>query len=80
MPTPSKYSRDPALLALGAAIRARRSRAKISQEKLAAMAELDRSYLGQVERGENSVALHPLIRIAAALHTTVADLFLEAGL
>lgn len=80
MPTPSKHSRDPALLALGMAIRTRRSKAKISQEKLAAMAELDRSYLGQVERGENSVALHPLIRIATALQTTVAELFFDAGL
>lgn len=80
VPTPSKHSRDPVLLALGSAIRARRSKAKISQETLAAMAELDRSYLGQVERGENSVALHALIRIATALHTTVAELFLEADL
>ncbi len=80
MPTPSKYSRDPVLLALGAAIRKRRLQAKISQEKLAAMAELDRSYLGQVERGENSVAIHPLLRIANALNTTAAQLFNDAEL
>lgn len=80
MPTPSKHSRDPVLLALGTAIRMRRSKAKISQEKLAAMAELDRSYLGQIERGENSVAIHPLIRIANALNTTAAELFTDAGL
>lgn len=80
MPTPSKHSRDPVLLALGAVIRERRSHAKISQEKLAAMAEMDRSYLGQVERGENSVAIHPLLRIANALNTTLAELFTEAGL
>lgn len=58
----------------------RRLRLKLSQEKLAAMAELDRSYLGQVERGENSVALHPLMRIANALETTAAELFADAGL
>ena len=44
VPTPSKYSRDPVLLALGKAIRRKRLEKKISQEKLAALAELDRSY------------------------------------
>jgi transcriptional regulator with XRE-family HTH domain len=53
---------------------------KLSQEMLAALAELDRSYLGQVERGENSIAIHPLIRIAKALNTSVAALFTDAGL
>jgi transcriptional regulator with XRE-family HTH domain len=80
VPTPSKHSRDPVLLALGAAIRKRRLKSNISQEQLAALAELDRSYVGQVERGENSVALHPLIRIANALNTTAAELFANAGL
>ena len=47
---------------------------------LAALAELDRSYLGQVERGENSVAIHPLLRIANALNTTAAQFFSDAGL
>jgi hypothetical protein len=36
VPTPSKHSRDPILLALGAAIRKKRLEKKISQEKLAA--------------------------------------------
>jgi DNA-binding XRE family transcriptional regulator len=80
VPTPSKNSRDPVLLALGAAIRRRRSKVKLSQEKLAGLADLDRSYLGQIERGENSVAIHPLIRIANALNTTLAELFTDAGL
>ena len=80
VPTPSKHSRDPILLALGVAIRKKRLEKKISQEKLAAAAELDRSYLGQVERGENSVALHALLRIATALDTTAAELFTDAGL
>lgn len=80
MPTPSKHSRDPVLIALGTAIRNKRLEKKLSQEKLADLANLDRSYLGQVERGENSVALHPLIRIATALNTTAAELFAAAGL
>lgn len=80
VPTPSKHSRDPVLVALGMAIRNKRLEKKLSQERLADLAELDRSYMGQVERGENSVALHPLIRIARALDTTAAELFADAGL
>jgi transcriptional regulator with XRE-family HTH domain len=48
--------------------------------RMAALADLDRSYLGQIERGENSVAIHPFIRIANALNTTAAELFTDAGL
>lgn len=36
--------------------------------------------MGQIERGENSVAMLPLVSIAEALHTTVAALMEEAGL
>jgi len=80
VPTPSKFSRDPILIALGSAIRLHRKRLKLSQEALAHLAGLDRSYIGQVERGENSIALHPLIRVANALETSVSDLFLDANL
>lgn len=80
VPTPSKHSRNPALLALGTAIRQNRRNFGLSQEDLAEKAGLDRSYLGQVERGENSIALMPLIAVADALQTTVAALMAEAGL
>ena len=79
MPTPSKHSRHPALAALGNSIRAERKKHGLSQEKLAQMADLDRSYLGQVERGENSIAMLPLLRIAEVLETTVARLIDNAG-
>jgi hypothetical protein len=36
--------------------------------------------MGQIERGENSVAMLPLAAIAAALDTTIAALMTEAGL
>lgn len=80
VPTPSKYSRDPILSALGMVTRKRRLAIKLSQEHLAALAELDCSYLGQIERGENSVAIHSLVRIANALNTSAAELFTDAGL
>lgn len=80
VPTPSKHSRSPVLLALGASIRQNRRRSGLTQEQLAEKAGLDRSYLGQIERGENSVALMPLVQIAIVLDTTVAALMAEAGL
>ncbi|MRW85679.1 helix-turn-helix domain-containing protein [Pseudoduganella sp. FT26W] len=80
MPTPSKHSRHPVLTALGAAIRHRRKACKLSQEQLAQAVGMDRSYIGQVERGENSVAILPLAAIASALETTIATLMQEAEL
>ena len=80
MPTPSKHRRDPVLAALGKAIRDHRKLLGLSQEQLANLADLDRSYVGQIERGENSIALHPLIRIATSLNTTAAKLLEDAGL
>jgi transcriptional regulator with XRE-family HTH domain len=80
VPTPSKHPRHPALIALGAAIRKRRQELKLSQEKLAEQAGLDRSYLGQVERGDNSIALLTLLNIANALGMTLESLMSEAQL
>jgi transcriptional regulator with XRE-family HTH domain len=52
----------------------------ISQEKLALLAEVDRSYVGRIERGDNNVALLTLMRLAEALGLTVAKLMQRAGL
>jgi transcriptional regulator with XRE-family HTH domain len=69
-----------ALLALGRAIREVRLAKGISQEKLALIAELDRSYVGRVERGDNNAALLTLVRLAGALDISVAKLMQRAGL
>lgn len=68
------------LVALGDAIRELRQARGISQEKLALIAEVDRSYVGRIERGDNNAALLTLVRLADALGTTVARLMLRAGL
>lgn len=80
MPTPSKFSRNPDLTALGATIRLHRRELGISQEVLAERAGMDRSYVGQVERGENSVSMIGLLAIARVLNVTVATLMTEARL
>jgi transcriptional regulator with XRE-family HTH domain len=59
---------------LGAAIRKHRARAGISQESLAEKADLHPNYFGRVERGEESISLAALRRIAKALGVRVRDL------
>jgi transcriptional regulator with XRE-family HTH domain len=44
-----------------------RHEAGISQEDLAYAADLDRSYVGQVERGERNISLDNIYRLAKAL-------------
>jgi transcriptional regulator with XRE-family HTH domain len=44
------------------------------------LAEVDRSYVGRVERGDNNVALLTLIRLADALELTLVEVMSEAKL
>jgi ribosome-binding protein aMBF1 (putative translation factor) len=80
VPNLSKQRQDPALVSLGGAIRRIRLERGISQEALALLAEVDRSYVGRVERGDNNVAVLTLVKLASALQITVTKLMKEAGL
>jgi transcriptional regulator with XRE-family HTH domain len=75
-----QYDRLPALVALGGALRALRIERGLSQEALAQDAEIDRSYLGGIERGEHNVAVVNLLKLAGQLDTTLADLMRAAKL
>jgi transcriptional regulator with XRE-family HTH domain len=57
---------DPLKL-LGDEIRRKRLELGISQEELAALCDLHRTYVGSVERGERNISLNNIISIAAAL-------------
>jgi transcriptional regulator with XRE-family HTH domain len=80
MPNLSRNRQDPTLIALGTAIRKVRLSKGISQEKLALMAEVDRSYVGRVERGDNNVAILTLSKLTEAMGITLAKLMHEAKL
>lgn len=80
MPNLSRNRQDPALIALGEAIRRIRLSKGISQERLALLAEVDRSYVGRVERGDNNVAVLTLARLSGALGISISELMQEAGL
>ena len=59
---------------IGGAVRRHRKAAGLSQEKLAEKSDLHPVYLGQVERGEQTVSVHALMRIAKALGVRLRDL------
>ncbi len=59
----------------GARLRQLRKARKMSQEGVALASDLDRSYLGRIERGEINVSLVNIHRIAEALGVDAEQLF-----
>ena len=59
---------------LGSRIRDLRARSGLSQEKLAFACELDRTYIGSVERGERNISVINLNKIANSLDVSLSDL------
>jgi transcriptional regulator with XRE-family HTH domain len=78
-------TRSPAHVAYGLALRQVRGERGISQERLADLAGLDRTYVSGIERGERNPSLTNLLRLATTLHVafrevaTRADVIAEAG-
>lgn len=68
---------DARMKAFGLRVRYFRKRLKLSQEELANKAELHRTYVGAVERGERNISLLNILRLADTLQVTVKDLFNE---
>jgi transcriptional regulator with XRE-family HTH domain len=66
---------DPLLRTIGLTIRALRRERGLSQETLAELADIDRSYMSSIERGKRNVSVLNVARIAAALDVPVRDLF-----
>lgn len=64
---------------LAANIRELRRSKNLSQEKLADICGLHRTYIGAVERGERNVTLSTLEAFALALGVTVSDLLAQKG-
>ncbi len=62
------------LLGVGDRVRARRLERQLSQEDLAHMAGLHRTYVGSVERGERNVSVANLYALADALGVTAGEL------
>jgi len=65
----------PVLKKFGAKIRKIRESKHISQEKLAFMARMHRTYLGSIERGERNPSLINIKKIADSLKVKLKSLF-----
>ena len=69
MPTPLRQRKI-----IGSAVRAYRAKAGFTQEELAEKADLHPVYVGEIERGEQTVSIYALMKISKALDVRVRDL------
>lgn len=75
MPPPRRSKpRSPEHAALGEAVRRLRLEAEMSQEALAEAAGTDLTQVGGIERGIRNPSYTTLLRLAAALGTSVGEL------
>lgn len=59
----------------GQSVKKHRQNLGISQEELALKAELHRTYVGAIERGERNISLGNIEKLAKALEISISDLF-----
>lgn len=64
-------------LKFGIRIKELRKSKGLSQERLANMAEIDRTYLPTIEKGERNVSIEVIEKLAKALDVKIKDLFDE---
>ena len=66
------------LIKFGERVRDLRKKQGISQEQLAHIADLHRTYIGMIERAEKNITLVNICKIAIALNVDIKELFNEA--
>lgn len=59
----------------GERVRQERNKKGLSQEKLAELAGVHRTYIGMIERAEKNITLTNIERIAKALSVQISELF-----
>jgi DNA-binding XRE family transcriptional regulator len=64
---------------LGENIHSLRLKCQITQEQLAELCDLHRTYVGAMERGERNVSLNNIVKVAQALNVTPAELLVFDG-
>lgn len=69
-----KHVSNQTLVVFGNKIRKLRTKLKVSQEELAYLADIHRTYMSSTERGERNVALLNIVKIAKALKVTPSEL------
>ncbi|UBF29298.1 helix-turn-helix transcriptional regulator [Kovacikia minuta CCNUW1] len=64
----------------GLAVKRRRQELGISQEELAELADLHRTYISDIERGSRNISLENIEKVAKALSISVSKLFANYGI
>ena len=62
-------------VAYGEKVKAIRKSQNVSQEKLAELAELDRTYISDIENGKRNVSIETVFKIAKALDKSIVNFF-----
>lgn len=69
-----KHMKNSIIIRFGKRVRQERTKRDLSQEQLAELANVHRTYVGMVERGEKNITLFNIERIAKALKISVSEL------
>ncbi len=67
--------KEPILLLFGQRVQEIRKARNLSQEKLAELAGVHRTYIGMIERAEKNITLCNIEKIAKALKVEIKELF-----
>ena len=67
--------KEPILIAFGQRVQGLRKERNLSQEQLADLTGVHRTYIGMIERAEKNITLRNIARIAEALEIKISDLF-----
>jgi transcriptional regulator with XRE-family HTH domain len=67
--------KEPILKAFGQRVQELRKERNLSQEQLADLAGVHRTYIGMIERAEKNITLCNIERLAKALKLDIKDLF-----
>jgi transcriptional regulator with XRE-family HTH domain len=65
-------------LKIGQRIKELREKSSMSQKDLAYAADLDRSYIASIEKGQRNVSIINIEKIASALEVTIKEFFNDA--
>ena len=71
---PGKKKKRPTSVLLGEQLRAARAAVDITQEELGFRADLDRTYISQLENGHKSLTVDVLFRLAEELGVEASEL------
>jgi transcriptional regulator with XRE-family HTH domain len=71
----ARRSLSPIRRAFGDKIRQLRTERGLSQEALADLAKLHRTYVGSIERGERNISLDNIAKLAIALDVPICTIF-----